>query len=69
MVCAKKKQPLILTGTVGGVYAGGVCTAAALRDKDDYKNASIGGALAGSIFGIKSQFIYRSESRQGQVHI
>lgn len=38
--------------------------AAALRDKDDYVNASVGGALAGSIFGIKSQYdaIHRSGS-------
>lgn len=45
--------PSFLPGTVGGVYAGSICTAATLRDKDDYVNAGIGGALAGSIFGLK----------------
>ena len=43
-------------GTVGGVYAGSVCTVARLRDKDDYVNASIGGALVGSLFGIRRKF-------------
>ncbi len=37
------------------MYAGAVCTAAHFRDKDDYVNASIGGALAGSVFGIKCE--------------
>lgn len=45
-------MPFIFPGTVGAAYAGGVCTAAGVRDKDDYVNAAVGGALAGSIFGL-----------------
>ncbi|CAI8029512.1 hypothetical protein GBAR_LOCUS16765 [Geodia barretti] len=46
----------VLVGTVGGVFAVGACFSAKLRDRDDYKNAVIGGMLAGSIFGYKSRF-------------
>ena len=47
-------------GVVGATFATGACFAARLRDKDDYKNAVIGGMLAGSIFGYRSKraFIY-----------
>ena len=39
---------------MGTAFAVGACTSARLRDKDDYKNAAVGGMLAGSIFGFKS---------------
>jgi len=41
---------------VGSSFAAGACVSAGLRDKDDYKNAVAGGALAGSVFGFKSKF-------------
>ena len=40
------------TGTAGVTFATASCLSASIREKDDYVNASIGGALAGSIFGV-----------------
>ena len=40
------------TGTAGAAFATASCLSANIREKDDYVNASIGGALAGSIFGV-----------------
>lgn len=42
-------------GAIGATFALGACLSARFRDKDDYKNAVIGGILAGSIFGYKSK--------------
>ena len=42
---------------MGTAFAVGACTSARLRNKDDYKNAAIGGMLAGSIFGFKSMCV------------
>lgn len=39
-------------GTAGATFATASCLSASIREKDDYVNASIGGALAGSIFGV-----------------
>ncbi len=44
------------TGTVAGAFSVGACASANLRDRDDYKNAVVGGVLAGSIFGLKCEF-------------
>lgn len=43
------------TGFAGGLFAGSACLSAAIRDEDDYKNAAVGGAIAGSLFGATSQ--------------
>ena len=45
----------VFEGAVGGAFAVGACFSAKLRDRDDYVNAVIGGMLAGSIFGYKSE--------------
>lgn len=42
-----------LVGSAGAAFAGSTCAMAAVREKDDYKNWAFGGAVAGSIFGIK----------------
>ncbi len=34
------------------MFAASACISASMRDKDDYKNAAIGGALAGTVFGF-----------------
>ena len=44
---------------MGATFAASACWSAKLRDKDDYKNAVVGGVLAGLIFGYKG----------GQLHI
>ena len=41
-----------LSGAVGGVFASTACLSARVRNKDDYKNALVGGIFAGSVFGI-----------------
>ena len=46
------------TGAVGATFAVGACWAAKLRDRDDYKNAVVGGVLAGSVFGFRSKYMY-----------
>ena len=48
----------ILSGSVGGVFAAGACVSAGVRDKDDHVNAAVGGALAGSVFGLKCESWY-----------
>ena len=40
------------TGAAGGTFAAGACLSARLRDKDDFMNATIGGLLAGTVFGL-----------------
>ena len=45
----------LCSGAVGATFAVTACVSAGLRNKDDYKNAVIGGMLAGSIFGYKSE--------------
>ena len=40
------------TGAAGGTFAAGACLSARLRDKDDFMNATIGGLLAGAVFGL-----------------
>lgn len=47
----------ILLGSAGAAFAGSTCAMAAVREKDDYKNWAFGGAVAGSIFGIKARKI------------
>ena len=47
----------VCLGAIGATFALGACTSARLRDKDDYMNAAVGGMLAGSIFGFKSEFL------------
>lgn len=42
-------------GVIGATFAVGACLSARFRDKDDYKNAVVGGMLAGLIFGYKSK--------------
>ena len=44
------------TGIAGSSFAAGACVSADIRDKDDHFNAAVGGALAGSVFGFKSEF-------------
>ncbi len=39
-------------GCAGLMYIGGVCLAARLRDKDDYRNCGIGGMMASIPFGL-----------------
>ena len=41
------------------MFAASACISASMRDKDDYKNAAIGGALAGTVFGFASK-IFKS---------
>ena len=41
-----------LSGAVGGAFASTACLSASVRNKDDYKNALVGGIFAGSVFGI-----------------
>ena len=31
---------------------------ASVRNKDDYVNAAVGGMLAGSVFGVKCEYLY-----------
>ena len=40
------------TGAAGASFATASCLSAQLRDKNDYVNAVIGGALGGSLFGL-----------------
>lgn len=40
---------------MGGIFAGSCCFAARLRDKDDSWNAAVGGAAAGSLFGVRGE--------------
>lgn len=42
-------------GVIGATFAVGACLSARFREKDDYKNAVVGGMLAGLIFGYKSK--------------
>lgn len=44
-------------GSAGATFATASCLSASIRDKDDYVNASIGGALAGSLFGLACKWI------------
>ena len=46
----------VYVGALAGTFALGACFSAQLREKDDYKNALVGGMLAGSIFGFRSKF-------------
>ena len=55
-ICHCAFMLILPLGTAGGMYAAGVCTAARFRDKDDFVNASIGGALAGTVFGFKCKY-------------
>lgn len=45
------------TGSAGATFATAACLSANIRDKDDYVNASIGGALAGSLFGVACKWV------------
>ena len=60
-------------GAIGATFAVGACWSAKLRDRDDYKNAVVGGLLAGSIFGFRSKTcidVYSSSSMGGNaVHV
>ena len=47
---------IVHVGALAGTFALGACFSARLREKDDYKNAVVGGMLAGSIFGFRSKF-------------
>ncbi|XP_046846313.1 NADH dehydrogenase [ubiquinone] 1 alpha subcomplex subunit 11-like [Xenia sp. Carnegie-2017] len=47
----------ILIGSAGALFAGSTCALASVREKDDYINWAFGGALAGSIFGMKARNI------------
>lgn len=44
-------------GSAGATFATVACLSASVRDKDDYVNATIGGALSGSIFGLACKWI------------
>ena len=46
---------LTSAASVGGIFASSCCFAAGLRDKDDSWNAAIGGAAAGSPFGVRGE--------------
>lgn len=40
---------------MGGIFAGSCCLSARLRNKDDPWNAAVGGAAAGSVFGLRGE--------------
>ena len=46
---------LTSAASVGGIFASSCCFAAGLRDKDDSWNAAVGGAAAGSLFGVRGE--------------
>lgn len=45
------------TGAAGATFATAACLSANVREKDDYVNASIGGALAGSLIGVACECV------------
>lgn len=45
-------------GSAGATFAAAACMSAGIREKDDYINASIGGALAGSLFGVACKWLF-----------
>lgn len=47
------KNSAILVGAVASLFAGTTCTLAAVRGKDDYKNWAAGGALSGTLIGLR----------------
>lgn len=53
--CAEVFLPF-LSGSVAGVFAGTTSTMAIIRDKDDFKNWMVGGAVSGSLFGLTSKY-------------
>jgi len=44
-------------GSAGATFATAACLSADYRDKDDYVNATIGGALSGSLFGLACKWV------------